>query len=43
MYPVIRAIPTSGTHSECYHGWMRHKPLIAKYSSQLTGTDHLDG
>jgi hypothetical protein len=43
MYPAIGAIPTSRTYQEGYHGWMGCKPVSAKYSSYLDGTNGLDG
>jgi hypothetical protein len=41
MHPVIRAIPTFGIFSGCYHGSTGHKPVNPKYSSQSGGKDDL--
>jgi hypothetical protein len=41
MHPAIRAIPTFGTCSGCYHSWMGYKPVNPKYSSQSGNKDDL--
>jgi hypothetical protein len=43
MHPAIRAIPTFGTCSGCYHGWAGYKPARRKYSSQSGDKDDRDG
>jgi hypothetical protein len=43
MHPAIRAIPTFGTCSECYHGLAGHKPskrenIPASWAARMIGT-----
>ena len=42
MHPAIRAIPTFGILSECYHGLTGYKPTKWKYSSQSGGKNDRD-